>query len=62
MNDIIVTVKKTVIEVQPVIGPKGDKGDTGTGNDWVTLTQAEYDALSVPEQDDTTKTYNISDS
>ena len=54
-----VVVQQNVVRVQKVTALKGDKGDPGTGLQVVTLTQIEYDALSVPEQTDPTIWYNI---
>lgn len=63
-SEIEVTVlveQNTTVTAVIETGVKGDKGNTGVGLNWITLTQAEYDALSAPEQDDSTKVYNISD-
>ena len=48
-------VKVTVL---PEVGLKGETGDAGSGLPWVSLTQAEFDALIPPDAD---TIYDITD-
>ena len=48
----------TIVEREIII-IQGDTGDDGTGFTWITLTQLEYDALPIEEQQDPSIIYNI---
>jgi len=58
MNDVTVTVVKNVVEVKPKTGLKGDQGEIDIGLPFISLTQAEFDALSPPDPD---TLYDITD-
>ena len=55
---ITVEVTENVVTVQPITGVKGEPGGVGVGLPWISLTQAQFDALSPPDPD---TIYDITD-
>jgi len=55
---VSVTIIKNVVEVKPITGLKGDPGGIDIGLPFISLTQAEFDALSPPDPD---TLYDITD-